>query len=492
MSDQIPAVSVTVNPLGPAAAQPSLTLSVAQSPAAACDVVTPAAITLQVGGPAPSPAPAAAVAMVAVPAATAPLAVAVAAGPATAAAEIGMVAVPTQAPVNPADVLIRSQLQAVSPNITQDQALESLLAWAKVTKCASSGVIKQLNVTKFQRVDAVTTFEAREIRETLRPCPSNYDQPAGVGIGGFMPDPWSVPCQPRKGWYKDDLVEIPIPHTEEVRRCGNCEGRGRVQCNNCPGTGRIPCSQCNGAGCHYGSDGSRSGCANCNSHGYNMCPHCTDGVAECGQCQQQGRIIRYKVATTPPPAPLVSIPPRSITLPPMVSTAPWSPPPHGPPPPHGIHHPMVSTTTPWYPPPPHGIHHHPMVSTTTPWYPPPPHGIHHPMVSTTPWSTTPWYPPPHGIHHLMAIFVGYNVVTQNVTLDGDQRLLAGFDKGLLKKAPGADMWKEEAPRIFPVRPATMPTQGHQPHTEGHHQHTLTQGHQPHMKSFPPRNGIPSP
>jgi len=180
--------------------------------------------------------------------------------------------------INPADVLVRSQLQQAAPNITKEQAMQALDKWANGDCCASHRAVKDVTIDSFARADAIdvellATYEARELRPRHRP----YD--GGMISQGMSPNPWDLPCQPSK-WYIEEKKEMPLPGSEVIRICYNCCGGGRVTCPHCHGNGRTRCNHCNGRGTLTDAEGH-----------HRDCPHCRGGYQRCHRCQESGSII---------------------------------------------------------------------------------------------------------------------------------------------------------------------------------------------------------
>ena len=94
---------------------------------------------------------------------------------------------------------------------------------------------------------------------------------------------------------------ITLPHTEELRYCFQCRGRGELRCTRCHGHGYIRCSSCNGSGHrtrdHVNSDGTRTtrseACPFCH-HGENDCITCRSrGMIVCNVCDGHQRLIHF-------------------------------------------------------------------------------------------------------------------------------------------------------------------------------------------------------
>lgn len=88
--------------------------------------------------------------------------------------------------------------------------------------------------------------------------------------------------------YESTVVDFPIPESERVDTCTDCQGNGMLQCGNCNGGGRTQCSRCNGNGVR-----NDSACGKCGGTGSIVCGRCDgNGRTICGQCEQRGQTFK--------------------------------------------------------------------------------------------------------------------------------------------------------------------------------------------------------
>lgn len=86
-----------------------------------------------------------------------------------------------------------------------------------------------------------------EARKTKRKEVPYHNEPVDGPFNGPPPQPWAIPCAP-KATFVNEVVKMPVPHTEEVRTCGRCMGSGSITCGRCNGCGRDRCAGCGGDG----------------------------------------------------------------------------------------------------------------------------------------------------------------------------------------------------------------------------------------------------
>ncbi|XP_058099522.1 uncharacterized protein LOC131243917 isoform X3 [Magnolia sinica] len=97
-----------------------------------------------------------------------------------------------------------------------------------------------------------------------------------------------------------------VPHSENIERCSDCEGRGEITCPTC-NPGQEPgfykenqmaqCAACYGRGLIAHRDGSDTMCANCGGKGKLPCTMCgSRGLVKCGKCQGKGSLVTRNVA----------------------------------------------------------------------------------------------------------------------------------------------------------------------------------------------------
>lgn len=108
---------------------------------------------------------------------------------------------------------------------------------------------------------------------------------------GPPPGTWQIPTSKPKE-FGEETYKKPVPHTEEVRTCWRCYGRGQIRCTRCRGRGHVDCPSCSGG---VKSDGER--CGRCRG-GRLRCTTCGgDGLRRCFTCEGSGRLCHYLLLT---------------------------------------------------------------------------------------------------------------------------------------------------------------------------------------------------
>ena len=85
-------------------------------------------------------------------------------------------------------------------------------------------------------------------------------------------------------------LDFPIPESERVDVCTDCDGNGRNRCTSCDGSGANRCGRCNGSGTN--SDQSAT-CSKCGGSGTVICDACSgNGSTTCGTCDGTGETYK--------------------------------------------------------------------------------------------------------------------------------------------------------------------------------------------------------
>lgn len=98
----------------------------------------------------------------------------------------------------------------------------------------------------------------------------------------------------------------PIPNSESINKCQDCEGRGDIVCGKCnanqePGVYKenqmSQCGACYGRGLIAHRDGSDTLCVKCNGKGELPCASCgSRGLIKCVTCSGSGSLLTRKIA----------------------------------------------------------------------------------------------------------------------------------------------------------------------------------------------------
>eukprot|EP01094_Clydonella_sp_ATCC50884_P002105 TRINITY_DN1161_c0_g1_i1.p1 TRINITY_DN1161_c0_g1~~TRINITY_DN1161_c0_g1_i1.p1 ORF type:complete len:288 (-),score=25.13 TRINITY_DN1161_c0_g1_i1:132-995(-) len=116
---------------------------------------------------------------------------------------------------------------------------------------------------------------------------------------GPPPGAWDIVERPQQLFQNEDK-SLALPHTEELRFCFQCRGRGELKCNMCHGHGHTTCATCHGSG-HVHKTRATNGstetvqepCHACH-HGHRDCMSCNrTGWVQCHTCKGYQRLIHY-------------------------------------------------------------------------------------------------------------------------------------------------------------------------------------------------------
>jgi len=178
---------------------------------------------------------------------------------------------------------------AMSVMISEEDALQALRKHAQSLCCWGEGPIDQMAVKSRTSSTAYkysidTWTESRTTSWKHEPYQGG---PVDGQFNGVPPASWSIPVQ-KPPDFVDQIHEVRVPHTENVRCCQPCQGRGRTRCWSCHGMGHRDCHSC-----HHGqkSDGSR--CHSC-VNGRKMCNTCWGrGWVRCRCCHGAGQLKHF-------------------------------------------------------------------------------------------------------------------------------------------------------------------------------------------------------
>lgn len=190
-----------------------------------------------------------------------------------------------------------------------DDALRALEAHVRTRWLLRQGIARRLRVESFEPTGAFDVVFASWVEErgTAR---AERPYRGGAVDGperGAAPDPWAVELARPPVWTAERR-ELPLPHTEEVRECGDCGGDGRVRCSSCGGDGRVACSWCGGSGSvtrtrtvtstdanGHTTTSTESYSESCSCIGGTVtCSSCGgDGRVTCGSCEGEGRLVHF-------------------------------------------------------------------------------------------------------------------------------------------------------------------------------------------------------
>ncbi|XP_034023421.1 LOW QUALITY PROTEIN: protein SSUH2 homolog [Thalassophryne amazonica] len=133
--------------------------------------------------------------------------------------------------------------------VSEAVAREALIKFAESKWKYSSKPARELTFTDLKPI-TVYRYRLETFTETRTSAwhfePYNGQQVDGPQYGP-SPPPWDIPVMiPQQ--FADVAAKARVPHSSVVKRCHQCDGRGRTRCQNCGGHGRRICGLCHGRG----------------------------------------------------------------------------------------------------------------------------------------------------------------------------------------------------------------------------------------------------
>lgn len=157
--------------------------------------------------------------------------------------------------------------------------------WGVVDDIDDESTVEDLEeIVGEKRIERRLTYQDEEMFQELSPPKadqmdvlSQYADVHAEDRNQFVPDA-----------YEEATIDFPIPESERVDTCTNCNGNGNIQCSSCNGGGRQQCGRCNGSGVR-----NESTCSKCGGTGSRVCGNCDgNGRVVCGQCEQRGQTYK--------------------------------------------------------------------------------------------------------------------------------------------------------------------------------------------------------
>ncbi|XP_039252690.2 protein SSUH2 homolog [Styela clava] len=185
------------------------------------------------------------------------------------------------------------------PTISDDEARDALLVLVNKSACWGAGAAKKMKLKDMIATNAYhytleTYTEGRTTKYAQTPFRGGYvDGPEN----GQAPLPWEISCN-STALFKTEQHKIPVPHTEVVKTCNCCWGRGFNRCTRCHGRGNVRCSFCHGSGTRHvhNSDGHshHAQCTSCHGRGRKRCITCHgSGCVLCIVCAGYGNVKQF-------------------------------------------------------------------------------------------------------------------------------------------------------------------------------------------------------
>jgi Tfp pilus assembly protein PilF len=148
----------------------------------------------------------------------------------------------------------------------------------------SQAVVRSHSLVPIYRVTQLTYDEVRTAKHCKRQL-QDCEQPLLIKTGITQPDPWKVTLAEFP--YGIDCTNspsftelVPVPDTEEHRKCHSCNAAGVVSCPSCEGYGKKPCSRCDGRRHHN--------CGTCGGSGQERVPNRVQELVTCSVCGGRG------------------------------------------------------------------------------------------------------------------------------------------------------------------------------------------------------------
>ena len=166
------------------------------------------------------------------------------------------------------------------PNFRQE-VLPAIQAWLDVTPFCpiKTWTENTLYISSSEIPDysakTIAVVDERSLSEVHRPF-RGAEIVGGKTIDQI--DVWTDVSITLKGDGSSNKQHYDVPHTDSVRTCHDCSGRGEVTCDGCSGSGKVRCGRCRGAGTEEESyeESEQAVCTSCTG-GYN-------GKQVCGRC----------------------------------------------------------------------------------------------------------------------------------------------------------------------------------------------------------------
>ncbi|KAM3914290.1 protein SSUH2 homolog [Leptodactylus fuscus] len=176
------------------------------------------------------------------------------------------------------------------PSISENEARKALMDYVKSKCCYRSAAAQEMDFHELRpfntyRFRLETFTESRTCKWVTRPY---HGQAVDSPVFGIPPQPWDIPIQVPT-MFKDEKMNMPVPHTSTLKACPQCLGICRTVCKKCHGTSRVRCWVCNGTGrrfddtCHHCRGQTTESCTTCNVSGYEKCTGCSG----------RGQILNY-------------------------------------------------------------------------------------------------------------------------------------------------------------------------------------------------------
>jgi len=184
--------------------------------------------------------------------------------------------------------------------IKDEECREALLKFVDKHCCYGKGAATDMT---FEKVTGFTAFRYILESYTEKRTTKNKDIPY---IGDFVDGPdqgtppgvWDMECTCKK-LFKDEVVELKVPHTEVIKNCARCKAKGKIKCPKCKGKKKVRCYACGGDGrrtVHTENGIVHEPCWVCGADGKIKCPRCVGkGKIQCPVCKGWKQMKIYLV-----------------------------------------------------------------------------------------------------------------------------------------------------------------------------------------------------
>ncbi|XP_061187107.1 protein SSUH2 homolog [Saccostrea echinata] len=194
--------------------------------------------------------------------------------------------IPPPPPMQPQTVYPQPMQFKDIDNLDQAVCKQAMIDYAAESCCLDSNAAKEMTITRNNGLTAyhyiLETFT--ESRKTECKRKPHHGGSVDGSENGSAPSPWDVLCNADKIFH-NHTKKMKIPHTEYIRPCNNCIGRGYIQCPECHGNGQKDCS------CSKWQRNRESEML-LGSNVNHACPWCKDtGFLKCNKCSSSGRAI---------------------------------------------------------------------------------------------------------------------------------------------------------------------------------------------------------
>ena len=138
-------------------------------------------------------------------------------------------------------------LAATTAVLDSEQVREILNNWSgegffRLRRLGDNIRIQELAGRSCHALHLTSQYEERQIKESHVPY-----RGGPIDHAGQPPTLWEVQIKPPRE-FATRTERVPLPHTESVADCPQCQGTMSISCGPCQGWGKTNCTFCGGRG----------------------------------------------------------------------------------------------------------------------------------------------------------------------------------------------------------------------------------------------------